>query len=453
MSEKTIPLDVRGVIPSRARGMSPGNATAYAVGEEQGGVLPWSIAFVALTTLLFVNVSSTLAGAIFIATSLICMVSWPVPALRALTASFVPWTYLLLATVSLLWSPAPDVTIRYLLEVVFTAAAALVMTSAVAPSSFISALLCALLLVDMASVVSGRSALNAGAMAMIGVFGSKNAFSSMQAVLLLNSCWAMLSNRQSPFVRLLALLLAMMAPVLLLAGRSVDSTVPAIMGLGLSIVAYNMKWFSPRLRVIVLFAGIVLMAFLVVPALFFGDEIFGGALSLAGKDTTLTGRTYLWARAQKLIQDSPFLGVGFESFWVQGNAYAEELWAHFNLTGRGGFHFHNLWYELGVQLGYPGMIVVFITIAAVSLEVIRWAVRSPSAESCFFLGFVAFIDMRTMLEVDIFGQFSLLYVIFLAAGGYARNDARRGQRANNVLSRTDLANTNFSRRVPSTPAQ
>jgi hypothetical protein len=68
--------------------------------------------------------------------------------------------------------------------------------------------------------------------------------------------------------------------------------------------------------------------------------------------------------------------------WVQGNPFAEELWAHFGLSG-GGFNFHNLWYEMGVDLGYLGILMSLLTVLIVSARAVRWAVRAPSAESFF----------------------------------------------------------------------
>jgi len=55
----------------------------------------------------------------------------------------------------------------------------------------------------------------------------------------------------------------------------------------------------------------------------------------------------------------------------------------------------------------------------------RWVVRSPSPVSCFFLGYVVFIILRSMLEADLFGQFSLTGAIFLAAFVYARQSRDR----------------------------
>jgi exopolysaccharide production protein ExoQ len=159
-------------------------------------------------------------------------------------------------------------------------------------------------------------------------------------------------------------------------------------------------------------------------------------LSLSGKDATLSGRTELWQRAAKMLEENPVLGTGLQAFWVQGNPYAEELWARF-APGRSGYHFHNLWYESGVELGYVGLAVVLATVLLTTLQVWRWAVRSPSVESCFFLTYAIFICMRTFVEVDLFGQYSFNWVLFIAAWAYARQAKRQQSRPSSAISSSD----------------
>jgi exopolysaccharide production protein ExoQ len=163
-----------------------------------------------------------------------------------------------------------------------------------------------------------------------------------------------------------------------------------------------------------------LCSFLIV----FGDELFQAALQATGKSTTLSDRTPLWDVANKMMQEHPIGGVGFQAFWQHGNPYAEDLWRQFQ-PGRAGYHFHNLWYQSGVDLGYIGLGLAFLTVGITAIEVMRWVVRSPSPASCFFLGYVAFIILRSMLEVDLFAQFSFQGAIFLAAFVYARQSRER----------------------------
>ena len=380
----------------------------------------WSACFLSLTSLIFSNFTPQLAASGFLAGSALFGLIRPTRAVRALTADWLPWLFIALAFLSISWSPVPDLSLRYAVELLSTVAAAMVMARGVDPTSLLSALMCAFIAVDIVGLYVDRYALNAGAWAMIGAFGSKNSFSAAQAIFFLTSLWVLLSAKQRLLMRLLALLGVFGCPFLLVAGRSVDAVAPLIVATSLSLLAYATVSFPPRARLLSLSAGAALLACIFIIAFVFSDTIIGELLTITGKDMTLTGRTYLWERAAELMDQSPLLGRGYGAFWFQGNPYAEEIWREFGLIDRGGFNFHNLWYEQGVQLGYIGIAVALLTLLIVSFRVTRWTVRFPTAESFFFLSYVMLIDMRSLLETEIFSQFTYTYVIFIAAGLYGR---------------------------------
>jgi exopolysaccharide production protein ExoQ len=382
--------------------------------------LQWSACVLSFTSLVFSNFSPLLAAYGFLLSSTLFGLIRPTRAVKALTGDWLPLMFVALAFLSISWSPVPALSTRYAIELALTAAAALIMARGLGPASFLSALMCAFIVVDAVGLYVDRYALNAGAWAMIGPFGSKNAFSGAQAIFFLTSFWVLLSAEQRLLMRLLALLGIFGCPFLLIAGRSVDSIAPLIIATGLTLVAYATARLTPRARLMSLGAGVSLLLCIFFLAFVFSDVVIGDLLTMTGKDATLTGRTYLWEIASKFIDQSPLLGTGYGAFWFQGNPYAEGVWRHFGLVDRGGFNFHSLWYEQGVQLGYIGITVTLLTLLIVSFRVTRWAVRFPTAEGFFFLSYVMLIDMRSLLETEIFWQFSYTYVIFIVAGLYGR---------------------------------
>jgi exopolysaccharide production protein ExoQ len=382
--------------------------------------LEWSLCFLSLTSLAFSNFSPLPAACGFLAGSALFGSIRPARAVKALTADWLPWVFVALAFASILWSQAPGLTVRYATELLLTVCGALVMARGLEPPSFLSALMCALLVVDAVGLYADRYYLSPTGWLMIGAFGSKNSFSAAQAILFLTSFWVRLSGRQGLPVRLLSLLGIFGCPFLLILGQSVDSVAPLIVAMTLTLLAFTTVRFPTRVRLMSLCAGGVVIVCIVSIALVFRDTIFDQLLAITGKDATLTGRTYLWERAVELMGQNPLLGAGYGAFWVQGNPYAEEIWRHFNLIDRGGFSFHNVWYQQGVDLGYLGIGTALLTLLIMSFRAARWAVRFPTAESFFFLGYVIIVDMRSFLETEIFAQFIYTYVIFVAAGLYGR---------------------------------
>jgi exopolysaccharide production protein ExoQ len=275
--------------------------------------------------------------------------------------------------------------------------------------------------------------MNAGALAMIGVFGSKNSFGLTQAILALVSTWILLDRRQTWIMRGVSGVSLVGAFVLLIAGRSLDAAAAVVGALGCSLLAFNITWFPRRWQRVIMYGAMSLIIVMFSALLVFTIEfdLVSEVLKVAGKDTSLSGRTYLWEWADKLIQESPILGTGLQAFWVQGNPYAEELWAHMGIAFRGGFHFHNLWYEVTVELGYVGLGIAVVTVAAITWEAVQWVTRTLNVESCFFLSYVIFTLMRTIVEVDLFGQFSFTWVLMVAGWMCAvksRNNPTHGLR-------------------------
>jgi exopolysaccharide production protein ExoQ len=225
-------------------------------------------------------------------------------------------------------------------------------------------------------------------------------------------------------MRALALIGVVGGSVLIVAALSVGAVAALFGALACSFLAFNLQRFPGRSRVVVLCAGGLLIAVLCGFGIVFSDELLQGVLHLTGKSITLSDRTPLWDVANKMMQDHPIGGVGYQAFWQHGNPYAEDLWSRFQ-PARAGYHFHNLWYQSGVDLGYVGLGLALLTVAVTAIEVMRWVVRSPTATSCFFLGYVIFIILRSMLEVDLFAQFSLTGAMFLAAFVYARQSRER----------------------------
>jgi exopolysaccharide production protein ExoQ len=282
----------------------------------------------------------------------------------------------------------------------------------------------AMLVADAASVINPRMAVNEGAYAMIGIFGSKNAFGLVQAVLILAAVWVFLDTSRNWILRGLALLSAIGASYLLLAARSVGAIVGLLAALAVSILAFELRRLPTRPRIVFLCIGGLLTTIVCGFGLVFADDIFSAALQFTDKSTTLSDRTPLWEVAAKVMEENPILGVGYQAFWIDGNPYAEDMYQSLGIP-RKGFNFHNLWYEAGVELGYVGLCLAILTVAATTLAVGRWTIRSASPSNCFFLGYMVYVVTASGLEVMLFGQFSLTWILFVAAWAYARQALER----------------------------
>ena len=396
--------------------------------------VPWLAWFIALVALFFLQMSQTVAASIFMAISVAYVLARPGFALEAALLGVTPWIYVVLALLSVSWSEHSDVSGRAAIQIAVTMGAALVMARTLPARGAISVLMCAVLVADAASLLNPQMAWNAGALAMIGIFGSKNQLGLSQAILVMAGVWIALDRQRGWPIRCLALFSVILGFMLMIAARSLDATATMTVSVACALAAFRLNWVAPRWRATVLAALLIVVVVLAGLAFLSAGEsgLFGEILRLSGKDATLTGRTDLWQRAAAMMEENPLLGTGLQAFWVQGNPYAEELWARF-APGRSGYHVHNLWYEAGVELGYVGVIATFATIASTTLEVWRWVIRAPSVISCFFLSYVIFIAIRTYVEVDLFGQYSFNWVLYILCWAYARQSRLDAGRTNRSL--------------------
>jgi len=81
-------------------------------------------------------------------------------------------------------------------------------------------------------------------------------------------------------------------------------------------------------------------------------------------------RLEFWARALHMIQDFPFTGIGMGSF----TPVADLLYPFYNAAAHSLSHAHNLFLQIAVDLGLPGLIAwlaIFITMVALSWRLVR----------------------------------------------------------------------------------
>ena len=148
------------------------------------------------------------------------------------------------------------------------------------------------------------------------------------------------------------------------------------------------------------------------------DNLFDLLLQSIGKDVSLTGRRS-YGLMRWVSSLTTRFGVGLQAYWNESNIEAVRFWEAFYINNHYGFHFHDLWLEIGVELGVTGIVIAAATTLVVFFSVWRWALQNPGPESCFFAGFVTFILARTVGEVELYSQFSMTSMLFLAAYYYA----------------------------------
>jgi O-antigen ligase len=123
--------------------------------------------------------------------------------------------------------------------------------------------------------------------------------------------------------------------------------------------------------------NLVVATIVVVPLLlgFAFQEAYTYAVEGLGRNVTLTGRTALWSDLFR-VDLNQWLGAGFESFWL--GERAEYFWNKYD------FHpnqAHNGYIEMYINLGWIGVALFAIVVAAGYRNVVNMYRRDPNAGS------------------------------------------------------------------------
>ena len=359
----------------------------------------------------FANVP-TIPAIVFVSAVLLYCVLFPVRPYRALTWHLVPWVIVLFGALSVIWSDQPMQSLRGAAQIALSVLAALMFADGLRARSFIATTMFAFITANVVYLFVPT------------VFGSKNTLGLSLAIVTLSSFWVIFDRQQPAIVRVIALLALFAAPPMLISANSAGALLAGVLAVVCSLLPFLMRRLQPNTRIfltcVCAFAGGTAVAF----SLLLFDNLYDLLLLSIGKDVSLSGRTILWSHALDVIADHP-LGVGLQAFWDESNIEAVRLWEVSYNDGHHGYHFHDLWLEIGVELGVPGIVIAAATTLFVFFSVWRWALHNPEPESCFFAGFVTFILFRTAGEVELYSQFNITTMLFFAAYCYA-DSAKRG---------------------------
>ena len=330
--------------------------------------------------------------------TLALMARRPSQSLHAILRYWPAYALVLLALVSVVWSEQPDKTLRTALTTLMLAFSAIVFATRVGITRAVSALFLASFVMAIIQLASHRTGNAVEGLVPIGLMGAKNGFSFFGQQLLL-LCLAMaLDSKQPKPLRLLSLPATLIALYILAATHSAGGMVSAAIGSVILIGMVVIGRASAQVRALCLIAMVVICAPLAVSHQEVETAASEFSQDVLKKDTTLTGRAYLWYRAQPIIGQKPVLGHGFQAFWTQGNEDAEGLWNWAKNKSRGGFNFHNTYIEMQVDLGMVGLIgLVGMLAVAVLLSGAAWLTAPNVGLAWMFAAMIALLS-RTPTE-------------------------------------------------------
>ncbi|MEL6496062.1 MAG: O-antigen ligase [Cyanobacteria bacterium J06623_7] len=241
--------------------------------------------------------------------------------------------------------------------------------------------------------------------ALRGVFTHKNQFGAFMApggvIFLLNA----LRNDKSSWFYWILLVLNCGAMVM---SQSITALATFALMMILCIVYRMFRW---RYEVMILATLAITISGFIGLIIFNGYIGSDSLLSSFGRDTTLSGRTYIWGYVWDKIQLKPWLGYGMTAFWngLEGpSSYIQYAMRIAVIYAHNGFL--DIWLSIGI-VGLGTFLISFFSTTAQSLALLR---QTNTPEGFWPLLFLSYILLSNLTEGTISNLNSSFWAIYVA---------------------------------------
>ncbi|WP_018237211.1 O-antigen ligase [Ensifer sp. BR816] len=328
------------------------------------------------------------------------------------------FAFVVLACLSMFWSAAPGVTARAGIQYLSHIICALIAMRVIDIRTLTRGAIAGVAIVLVYSLLFGVYHYDPldGTYSFVGAFASKNQLGFYASLGIYFAFMAVVVLGERGVWRAAAGGAGAIAAYSLFASQSATSVLTTVAILGLCVGMRAITALRPASRK-GLFIGVAVFGSVAAVAL-----IYAGATDLVlgafGKDSTLTGRTYLWQQGIEAAQAAPFFGIGYQAYWVQGFSEAERLWEEFYITARSGFHFHNTYIEAAVETGLVGLVLLtMLLLTAVFGQLKRLLAEDRDEEAMVLFGVAMLLFIRSFVEIDIMNPYHVgSFLLYFTAG-------------------------------------
>jgi len=128
-----------------------------------------------------------------------------------------------------------------------------------------------------------------------------------------------------------------------------------------------------------------------------------------GRDPTLSGRTDIWNALLDKAWERPWLGYGFQTFWVDGGG-AEYVWRAIRYKVG---HAHNGFLNIVADLGFVGLFFFLASIAFTYQRAIVYLRSGKTSAELWPIMYVTFFFMYNHSESTIIEPSSIFWVLYV----------------------------------------
>ena len=303
--------------------------------------------------------------------------------------------------ISTIWAPSANEAIRKGLLLGLTGVIAVYAASRLSARQIVSVYFLGETLGALLSAVQPNAAYGA----WTGIFGQKNYLALHMFILYTTGLVIAFDRESNVWLRYSTILFIPLAAGLIFLSKS-TTTILLMGATTAALVGHALIW-EPASRVkhmrTLIVASAVVFGVTASLLLFglFQVDVMDTLLRSFGKDSTLTGRTFIWDWGRRIMNENPWTGVGANGFWRPEIGIANQILSHFQYALFTKFSFHNSFIENGVQFGYPGYYATMFIAAWGIWNTAQTWLRKQTLANAAFLVFAAMVVIRSNSEVDL----------------------------------------------------
>jgi O-antigen ligase len=355
-----------------------------------------------------------LAGAIWAllyAASALLLLRVPAERLRFAVGGKLVWLLLFIVLASALWSPAPEVTIKRGIGLAGSYVFGAYLASRYRIGEWMRLVAISLALCMLGSLAVGLLLpeygvyfdVSQGSDVWQGLYPGRNALGRVASFAgIVFALYALESGPKRS--RLVWLGLTLLCGALLLVSDSRTGLVTLLVLLALAPAFRTARaWGFVAALAIPLGVVVLLVA---IP------DLTDAALSLLGRDSTLTGRLQLWDILWPLVSSHAWLGYGYSGFWLGWDGPSATVWAQTDWFPPSA---HNGFMDLALGLGLVGLVVLGAAFVQAVVRTLSIAHPRYRLERSLLLASFAFLVLSNLTETTLLSYNFISWIAFVAA--------------------------------------
>jgi exopolysaccharide production protein ExoQ len=134
-------------------------------------------------------------------------------------------------------------------------------------------------------------------------------------------------------------------------------------------------------------------------------------LGLFGKDLTLTGRLQLWVLSTFMALQKPWLGHGYNAFWLGPGSESERI---LKVVQWDAPHAHNGLLELWLEIGLVGVALFMVGFMSYMGRAIAYFRHDRAPENIWPLCFLVFMFISNLTESDFLARNTIFWIVYVA---------------------------------------